>query len=82
MPSVPLANLRLLTLAGNTILLQLGSVHEGTTTEEKQTYINGLKQTISGMRDRKVKDVSALASEIVAYRASFLGDSSRILTNV
>ena len=76
------ANVILLTLADNNILLELGSVHEGTTKQEQQGYIDGLKQIISGMRDRNLKDVSAVASEIVAYRANFLGDASRVLTSI
>ena len=71
-----------LTCADNTILLQLGSTYEGQTPEEKGRYISGLKKIIAGMRDRNLKDISAVASEIVAYRTQFLGDRSRILTDL
>ena len=71
-----------LTTTDNTILLQLGSVQEGSTPEEKEAYISGLKDIITNMRSRNLKDVSAVLAEIVAYRARFLGDKSRVLTNL
>ncbi|MCJ1401999.1 hypothetical protein MMC11_005218 [Xylographa trunciseda] len=62
------------------ILVQLGSIHEGSNLEEKNAYVNGLKQIIHDMRSRRVTDFNTVAREITAYRASFLGDNSRILT--
>ena len=76
------ANKGTLTVADNNILLQLGSVHEGQTPEEKERYIHGLKKIIAGMRDRNLKDVAAVAAEIVAYRAQFLGDRFRVLPGI
>lgn len=61
------------------ILVQMGSVHEGRTAEEKDEYVGGLKQIIQDMRGRKVKDFNTVASEIAAYRTRFLKDASRIL---
>ncbi|MCJ1473992.1 hypothetical protein MMC13_002648 [Lambiella insularis] len=69
-----------LTIADDMILVQLGSIHEGSTLEEKNAYVNGLKKIISDMRSRRVTDFNTVAQEITAYRASFLGDSSRVLT--
>ena len=76
------ANRGILTFTDNNLLLQLGSVHEGSTQEEKESYIAGLKKMISGMRDKNLRDVTAIALEIVAFRSEFLGDPSRVLTNL
>ena len=78
----PLADLVFLTTTDNNLLLQLGSVQEGSSKEERDAYIFGLRQMISGMRDKNLKDITAIASEIVAYRSRFLNDSSRVLTNI
>ena len=69
-------------MTDNNLLLQLGSVHEGTTQQEKEAYINGLKQMIAGMRDKNLRNVSQIASEISGYRSRFLADPTRILTNL
>jgi len=64
------------------ILVQLGSTREGTTPEEEQNYVSGLKQMIYGMRSKHITDFELVAKEIAGYRSSFLGDSSRVLTNI
>lgn len=61
------------------ILVQMGSIHEGSTPQERDEYVNGLKQIIQDMRGRKVKDFNTVASEIAAYRTRFLKDPSRVL---
>ncbi|KAI9875882.1 MAG: hypothetical protein M1830_007845 [Pleopsidium flavum] len=66
-------------LSDDMILVQMGSVHEGRTPEERDEYVSGLKQIIQDMRGRKVKDFNTVASEIAAYRTRFLKDTSRIL---
>ncbi|MCJ1385177.1 hypothetical protein MMC17_008298 [Xylographa soralifera] len=71
---------RSMSLTDDMILVQLGSIHEGSSLEEKNAYVSGLKQIIHDMRSRRVTDFNTVAQEITAYRASFLGDSSRILT--
>ena len=62
------------------ILVQLGSTNEGNTPEEKNAYVSGLKRIIHNMRERRITDFNTVAQEITAYRSSFLGDSSRVLT--
>ncbi len=52
---------------------------EGTTPEEKDSYINGLRSLILDLRERKIKDLDAIAEAIVQYRLRFLDDSSRVL---
>lgn len=69
----------LITLTDDKILVQMGSLREGRTPEEKDQYITGLKQIINDMRRDKVKDFNTVAAEIVAYRRRFLQDPSRVL---
>ncbi|KAL9596274.1 MAG: hypothetical protein Q9219_005904 [cf. Caloplaca sp. 3 TL-2023] len=61
------------------ILVQMGSVPEGLSAEQKDAFVVGLRQIIQEIRGRKVKDFRTVASEIAAYRARFLGDSSKVL---
>ncbi|KAH8423486.1 uncharacterized protein LDX57_001246 [Aspergillus melleus] len=68
-----------MTLSDDKILVQMGSLREGKTPEEKDHYIAGLKQIINDMRRDKVKDFNTVATEIAAYRRRFLQDPSRIL---
>ncbi|RAL08600.1 uncharacterized protein BO97DRAFT_428247 [Aspergillus homomorphus CBS 101889] len=68
-----------MSLSDDKILVQMGSLREGKTPEEKDEYIAGLKQIINDMRRDKVKDFSTVAAEIAAYRRRFLQDPSRIL---
>ncbi|CEJ60203.1 hypothetical protein PMG11_08787 [Penicillium brasilianum] len=68
-----------MSLSDDKILIQMGSVREGQTEEEKETYLAGLKEIINEMRRDKVKDFSTVASEIAAYRRRFLQDPSRVL---
>lgn len=61
------------------ILVQMGAVPEGLSAEKKEAFVVGLRHIIQEIRGRKVKDFRIVASEIAAYRARFLGDSSKIL---
>ncbi|PON24877.1 hypothetical protein TGAM01_v206385 [Trichoderma gamsii] len=60
------------------ILLQLGA-HEEFGEQEKQQYINGLRNLLTDFRNRKVKDFQTISQGIIDYRAQFLGDRSKIL---
>ncbi|KAJ6132271.1 hypothetical protein N7471_007486 [Penicillium samsonianum] len=73
-------HLRDMTLSDDKILVQMGSVREGQTEEEKETYLTGLKEIINDLRRDKVKDFNTVASEIAAYRRRFLQDPSRVLS--
>ena len=68
-----------LTSADDKILVQMGSLREGKTQEERDKYIEGLKQIINDMRRDKVKDFNTVATEIAAYRRRFLQDPSRVV---
>ena len=61
------------------ILVQLGSVNEGTNEEEKAEYTKGLERTLQELRARRIKDFTTVASAIIAYRSAFLEDASRVL---
>ena len=57
-------------------------IREGRTEEERQEYVSGLKRAINEMQKKNMNDVDSVAAEIVAYRRRFLGDSSRVVTNL
>ncbi|KAI4225707.1 MAG: hypothetical protein L6R36_003711 [Xanthoria steineri] len=66
-------------LSDDMILVQMGAIPEGLSQEQQSAFVGGLRETIQEIRVRKVKDFKTVASEIAAYRARFLGDSSKIL---
>lgn len=66
-------------IADDMILVQMGAIPEGLSQEQQSAFVGGLRETIQEIRVRKVKDFKTVASEIAAYRARFLGDSSKIL---
>ena len=61
------------------ILLQLGTAPEGLTEESQNAYNEGLKNVIRDIRSRNVRDFNAMAADITAYRANFIGDTTKIL---
>lgn len=69
------ADLNLITLADDKILVDLGAKPDGSSPE----FGNGLREIIHNIRARKIRDFNTVASEITAYRARFLGDSSKVL---
>ncbi|KAF7955091.1 uncharacterized protein EAE97_000350 [Botrytis byssoidea] len=66
-------------LPDDAVLAKLGSPDEFEG-EQRDRFIEGLKSLLSGLRARKIKDFDAIASEIVAHRAKFLGDPSKVLS--
>ncbi|PGH09964.1 hypothetical protein GX51_00230 [Blastomyces parvus] len=68
-----------MTLSDDRILVEMSSLREGKTPEERDEYIAGLKQTIGDMRRDKVKDLNTIATEVSGYRRRFLDDPSRVL---
>ena len=65
----------LITFADDKILVDLGAKPDGSSPE----FGNGLREIIHNIRSRKIRDFNIVAGEITAYRAKFLGDSSKIL---
>jgi CRISPR/Cas system CSM-associated protein Csm2 small subunit len=61
------------------ILVEMGNQREGETPEEKEKFLEGLKEIINTMQRDQVKDFTTVAREIAAYRRRFLSDPSRIL---
>jgi hypothetical protein len=59
--------------------MSLGARPEGLSEQEEEVFTDGLKKVIQDIRSRKVTDFNVVAAEITAYRANFLGDSSKIL---
>ncbi|PFH57690.1 hypothetical protein XA68_14683 [Ophiocordyceps unilateralis] len=60
------------------ILLQLGAAGHYQEAQ-KQQYIAGLRELLTDLRNRKVKDFNTISQGIIDYRARFLGDVSKIL---
>jgi hypothetical protein len=69
-----------LVLSDEKILVQMGSLKEGKTPEERDNYIAGLKQAINDLRPDQMKDFTTVATEIAAYRRRSLKDPSRVLS--
>ncbi|KAM0356086.1 hypothetical protein ACHAPU_000480 [Fusarium lateritium] len=64
------------TATDDQILLQLGANSE---VEQHEQYVAGLRKLLTDFRNRKVKDFEAISKGIIEYRASFLGDKTKIL---
>ncbi|KAI9163220.1 Protein red1 [Paramyrothecium foliicola] len=58
-----------------TVLTEYGNFEA----DEKQRYISGLRDLLTDLRNRKVKDLDAISQGIIEFRAQFLGDRSRVL---
>ncbi|KAL2043997.1 hypothetical protein N7G274_003518 [Stereocaulon virgatum] len=72
-------HLRGIGLNDDKILMSLGARPEGLSEQDEEKFTDGLKKIIQDIRSRKVTDFNVVAAEITAYRAKFLGDSSKIL---
>lgn len=60
------------------ILKFLGS-QDAFTGEERVRFIDGLKDALGAIRERKIRDFDTIAQEILAYRRKFLDDDSKVL---
>lgn len=47
--------------------------------EQRSKFCDGLKSVLTGLRARKIRDFDVIAKEVIAHRADFLGDSSKVL---
>lgn len=70
---------RQIVLSDDEILVELGSVMEGDTDTIRNSYRDGLRESISNMRARKVNDFETVAAEIASYRSRFLADPTRVI---
>ena len=73
--SIQQADQNIIAHADDKILVDLGAKPDGSSPE----FGNGLREIIHNIRARKIRDFNTVASEITAYRARFLGDSSKVL---
>jgi hypothetical protein len=62
----------------DTILSTLGSPEEFPA-DQQHKFREGLRQVLTGLRSRKVRDFDTIAAEVVAHRSKFLGDPSKVL---
>jgi hypothetical protein len=60
------------------ILVELAE-NEGTTKEERNKYMDGLRLTIMGLKKRGERDLVQVAKAIAAYRRQYLGSEDRIV---
>ncbi|KUJ09359.1 uncharacterized protein LY89DRAFT_285810 [Mollisia scopiformis] len=65
-------------LQDDAVLTALGSPEEFKD-EQRDKFCEGLKGVLMDLRVRKIRDFDVIASEIVAHRARFLGDPSKVL---
>jgi hypothetical protein len=49
------------------------------TGDQRIRFVTGLKEVLIGLRTRKIRDFDLIAKEIIAHRAAFLGDRSKVL---
>lgn len=52
---------------------------EGDTDTVRNSYRDGLRESIANMRARKVNDFETVAAEIASYRSRFLADPTRVI---
>ncbi|KAL8828497.1 MAG: hypothetical protein Q9191_002555 [Dirinaria sp. TL-2023a] len=71
-------HLRSIKLSDDKILVQLGAAPAGLS-HEQDAYSRGLREVIRDIRARHIRDFNTVAAEIIAYRARFLGDKTKIL---
>ncbi|TQS37422.1 hypothetical protein Golomagni_02106 [Golovinomyces magnicellulatus] len=60
------------------IMAALGCPDEFTG-EKREKFVAGLREVLLDLRLRKINDFDTIASEIIAHRAKFLGDDSKVL---
>ncbi|POS84470.1 hypothetical protein EPUL_003839, partial [Erysiphe pulchra] len=68
-----LQHFKTITLPDDGIMAALGCPDEFTG-DSREKFVAGLREVLLDLRLRKVNDFDTIASEIIAYRAKFLGD--------
>lgn len=61
------------------ILVQLGTANPGKTEEERNRWVQGLRDLLKRMRENNMTNPNTVVQEIAKYRRTFLGDPSKIL---
>ena len=67
-----------LCLSDDQILLELGKADDYTG-EQKNRFIQGLRELLQNFRANKIRDFETIANGIIEFRSRFLGDESKIL---
>ena len=60
------------------VLSTLGSPDEFSG-EQRKLFCDGLKEVLTGLRARKIRDFDIIAQEVVGHRAKFLGDKTKVV---
>ncbi|PBP22610.1 hypothetical protein BUE80_DR006443 [Diplocarpon rosae] len=68
-------------LPDDAVLTALGSPEEFKG-EQRERFCAGLKGVLMDLRVRKIRDFDIIASDIIAHRAKFLGDKSKVLASL
>lgn len=68
-------------LTDDAVLTALGSPEEFKG-EQRDRFCAGLRGVLLDLRVRKIRDFDVIASEIIAHRANFLGDQSKVLATL
>ncbi|PBP25412.1 hypothetical protein BUE80_DR003830 [Diplocarpon rosae] len=68
-------------LTDDAVLTALGSPEEFKG-EQRERFCAGLKGVLMDLRVRKIRDFDIIASDIIAHRAKFLGDKSKVLASL
>ncbi|KAH7316616.1 hypothetical protein B0I35DRAFT_512522 [Stachybotrys elegans] len=74
----PFQHLEAMQLSDGQIITQL-TEYGSNQKELKQKYVNGLRDLLADLRNRKIQDLNEICQGIVDYRARFHGDSSVVL---
>ncbi|RKF57564.1 hypothetical protein GcC1_188012 [Golovinomyces cichoracearum] len=73
-----LQHFKSITLPDDGIMAALGCPDEFTG-DRRDKFVAGLREVLLDLRLRKINDFDTIASEIIAHRAKFLGDDSKVL---
>ncbi|CAL3970927.1 unnamed protein product [Diplocarpon coronariae] len=68
-------------LIDDAVLTALGSPEEFKG-EQRERFCAGLRGVLMDLRVRKIRDFDIIASDIIAHRAKFLGDKSKVLATL
>ncbi|KAH9218313.1 hypothetical protein DL95DRAFT_385720 [Leptodontidium sp. 2 PMI_412] len=80
-PTCDSQHFRDIDLPDDAVLTALGSPEEFKG-EQRDRFCAGLRGVLLDLRVRKIRDFDVIASEIIAHRANFLGDQSKVLATL
>ncbi|KAG4433393.1 hypothetical protein IFR05_011129 [Cadophora sp. M221] len=80
-PTCDSQHFRDIDLPDDAVLTALGSPEEFKG-EQRDRFCIGLRGVLMDLRVRKIRDFDVIASEIIAHRANFLGDQSKVLATL